>query len=589
MGIPGLFKNCIQKYNNSNVYSNNSQNDSNGDSGVNGDSSSHNSKKIINTSIRKGVKNRLFLDFNCAVYYVLKPEMKSQDTLIIHTLAYLDTLCSMIDDLELIYIALDGVPPRAKMEQQRSRRFHSVVKKRKAQTINEKYGNDLDKTNYNFEIDTNMITPGTEFMDKLSNEIKKHIATNKTYNNIKVIFSDSNCPGEGEHKILDYIRDNPHGDECNSIIYGLDGDLIMLSLVSRQQNLYLLREAVQYGGYAKEFEGHKYLFLDIDNLILALLDDFQSFMSYELDRTLSNKYIDDYIVLCFVLGNDFVPKIHWYSLYEGGHGRLLRAYFEVHNATEEFLVDKESMKLNIKMLMDIFQTIAFNEDKTIGYYMNKRKRLKINVNSDMSERERQQKLIDFYPLQYLDIERVIDPKSYMWRKQYYKLCFNCSDSSDNMNMICKYYIKTIIWNFKYYFKGCSDWSFYYPYHYSPTALDIYRYLETVSTYNSINTGFNNKSKPLQQQTLLLMVLPYQSKHLMADSISKNLENNRSIMNIYFPKSYSLNVAFHMYYYECAANIPKLDLNTVSRFINNCKLSSSEKKRNIVGSVFIKDS
>ena len=572
MGIPGLFKNCIQKYNNSS----------------NMGTSDSNSKKIINTSIREGVKNRLYLDFNCAIYYVLKPEMKSQDTLIIHTLAYLDTLCSMIDDLELIYIALDGVPPRAKMEQQRSRRFHSVVKKKKAQKINDKYGNDLDKTNYNFEIDTNMITPGTEFMDRLSKEIRNHISTKKNYNNIKVIFSDSNCPGEGEHKILDHIRDNPHGDECNSIIYGLDGDLIMLSLVSRQKNLYLLREAVQYGGYAKEFEGHKYLFLDIDSLIVALLDDFQSYMSYDLDMNLANNYIDDYIVLCFILGNDFVPKIYWFSLYEGGHGKLIRAYFEVHNSTEEFLVNKETMKMNVKMLMDIFQALAFNEDKSVAYYMNKRQRLRINVNSDMSERERQQKLIDFYPLQYLDVEKVIEPKSYMWRKQYYKLCFNCVDSAINLEAICKAYIKTIIWNFNYYFKHCCDWSFYYPYHYSPTALDIYRYLETVSNYSSISGGFNTNSKPLKQQTLLLMVLPFQSRELMANSISKNLELSNSIMNIYFPKSYTLNVAFHMYYYECTANIPKLDIDIVNTFINSCKLSSKEKERNTIGNLFIKD-
>ena len=95
MGIPGLFKNCIQKYNN--LFDN----------------------KIIQTFMRETitklqnestvtspVKNHLFLDFNCAVYYALKPEMKSEEVLITHTLAYLDTLCKLVPNLDLLYIAI---------------------------------------------------------------------------------------------------------------------------------------------------------------------------------------------------------------------------------------------------------------------------------------------------------------------------------------------------------------------------------------------------------------------------------------------------------------------------------------------------
>ena len=50
--------------------------------------------------------------------------------------------------------------------------------------------------------------------------------------NVKnIIISASDEPGEGEHKIFEYIR--THQDEhknSNTIIYGLDADLIMLTL-----------------------------------------------------------------------------------------------------------------------------------------------------------------------------------------------------------------------------------------------------------------------------------------------------------------------------------------------------------------------
>ena len=272
MGIPGFFNNCIVKFNvpndprvirtdlksMENIHLNNDNNDNN------------------NNSSNSNSKTKLFLDFNCAIYYVLKPEFKTDETLIIHTIEYLDSLVKIFDNLDLLYIAIDGVPPRAKMEQQRSRRFHSVCKKKKANEINEKYGNELDKTVYNTHIDTNMITPGTEFMSKLTKAIRKHLSTSELYNNKKVIFSDSSIPGEGEHKILSYIKTNTFIDNDEIVIYGLDGDLIMLSMIANRKNMYLLREAVQYGGFSKYYNGHKYLFFDIDNLKDAIIDSFNS-------------------------------------------------------------------------------------------------------------------------------------------------------------------------------------------------------------------------------------------------------------------------------------------------------------------------
>lgn len=564
MGIPGLFRSCIQKYNESSK------------------------DKVIQIDVRNG-RNHLFLDFNCAIYYVLKPEMKTNETLIIHTIEYLDTLCKLIPNLDTVYIALDGVPPRAKMEQQRSRRFHSVCKKKKALNINTKYGNHLDKTNYNFNLDTNMITPGTVFMKELSLAIRKHLSDNNFYDNKKIIFSDSSMPGEGEHKILDYIRENNINEDDNIIIYGLDGDLIMLSLVSQRSNLYLLREAVQYGGYAKHFEGHKYLFLNIDNLYKSILLEFQSSMVFELDYEKGHRYIDDYIFLCFILGNDFVPKIHWYSLYDGGHDKLINIYFEIHNNTEEFLVDRTNMTINRIMLMDIFQMLSLNENYAIKKLFKKREKLRIPVKEDMSERERQQLLVDFYPLQYLNVEKNIDPYSPKWRQRYYKTCFQFNNNPDNIKMVTNEYLKTLVWNFHYYFKECPDWDFYYPFHYSPTTADIYYAIENIKQTDLKKAFDFNKNKPIEPQTLLLMVLPNNSSSLMAIDIHNHLLKGNEHLSIYFPKKYTLNVAFHKYYYECTANIPKMKTKFIEKFIkDNCKLTNDELERNKKGELFIKN-
>lgn len=581
MGIPGIFNNCIVKFNTPNdpksIIKSGLEDIDIEDNEINNEKNGNNQDNIDT----KNSKVKLFLDFNCAIYYVLKPEFKDEDTLIVYTLEYLDTLVKVCKDVDLLYIALDGVPPRAKMEQQRSRRFHSVCKKKKANEINLKYGTELDKTNYNFNIDTNMITPGTTFMFKLANAIREHLSTKELYKNIKVVFSDASIPGEGEHKILSYIKSREFDKNDKLVIYGLDGDLIMLSMIANKPNIYLLREAAQYGGYSKEYFGHKYLFLHIDNLKYALIDSFKS-VAYEVAEREKDKFIVDYIFLCFILGNDFVPKIHWFSLYEGGHSRLLTAYFEIFNHSEEHLI-YDDFKINHIMLMDIFQYLMNYEERAIKSTLKKRKTFKLPINKDMTERERQQLLSDYLPMNHLSIEQDIDPYSYNWRHRYYKTCFGFNGSKENINSVTEAYLKTLKWNLDYYFKGCNNWSWYYPYHYAPTAQDLFNAMETCN----INSFTFTKDEPIDSQNLLLMVLPYESRNLMANDIRKKLETNLDDIMIYFPKEYNLNLPFHRYYYECSAIIPRFDYSIVKAFLKKCRFNSDEIERSVIRSVFIK--
>jgi 5'-3' exonuclease len=610
MGVPKLFHSLIQQYHHN-------------------DTSNPTGYYIIRKDIDNGLPIHLYFDFNSAIYQVLKPEIKTEDTLITHVVAYLDSLCNAIgtDKCALVYIALDGVPPMGKIHQQRIRRFHSICRNNRMRKINSNVGNmgsvagvcnvaRVDNSREGGEIDTNMITPGTAFMHSLGLAIKKYILERTASNpgKIKYIFSDSSIPGEGEHKLIHHIREAKrlridgtpedrilYGKEHNTVIYALDNDLIMLALTLGIDNLYLFRESAEYGQFAMIHEGRRYLFMDISELEEALIQNFRETYGCSKIETAAEKrrYLEDYVFLGMLLGNDFMPKTHWFSIAEGGFERLLSAYWQIHNHTEAYMIDRATMIINTEMLCDMMYLIKEQEQEAVESLFAKRRRAKIHIRNDCTEQERQVLLMDFYPLQHLHIERAIDPWRAGWRERYYKICFNMdSTQSDNLAMITQSYLKTLVWNFHYYFNTCISWDWAYTFPYAPSWHDIYNELVMHKNINVSSGGSGSgsgssakklfhfaPSKPIDSQTLLLMVLPWASKRYMASSIAKKLEENDCPMRVYFPKKYGLNVAFHRFYHECTPIIYKMDLGKVAKFIKSCNLTEDELKRNLEGKVY----
>lgn len=632
MGVPKLFHSIIEQYHHNAITN---------PTGYN----------IITKEINNNLPTHFYLDFNGGIYQCIKPEIKTEETLILHVVEYLELVCNCIPNLELIYIALDGVPVGGKISQQRLRRHHSICRTNRSRKIIEAFGTDNEKTKNineisNNEIDTNMITPGTHFMYNLSLAIKRKIhECGSVFANKTVIFSDASIPGEGEHKLIHHIREGQHkavngidkeralyGREHNTVIYGMDGDLIFLSLSLHLDNIYLFREANEYGNFAKIYMQanicKKFLFMDIYELTNAILSQFKSIYFCNIEEHTKYKYIDDYIFLGMLLGNDFMPKTHWFSIAEGGYERLLSAYWQIHNHTEKFLVNTYSMAINTEMLCDLIYIVKEQEQEAIVSLFAKRRKARIHVKDDMSERERQQMLVDFYPLQHLYVEQEIEPTRERWRDRYYKICLHMENRPENREMVCRSYIKTLVWNFHYYFDsntdndsstindsntstindsrdindsrtinnnnnnnteiiGCISWDWVYNFDYGPTWVDLYDELVLHKNINITNKLFQfGKSKPIDQQTLLFMVLPWASRRFMANDISRQISN--SAMQIYFPKRYALNVAFHRYYYECTPLIYKMTLEKVKTFIKDCKLTDDEKKRNCKGQLFIHD-
>ena len=174
--------------------------------------------------------NNVYLDCNSIIYdsiskidfKTLEPE-KQTDAIISMVCNKIEEYIMQLKPNKCVYIAFDGVAPVAKLDQQRDRRFKSIYQSNITRSILKTTGSD--------PWNTAAITPGTIFMKKLNDECRRYFSKPSKYSLDNIILSGSDCYGEGEHKLFEHIRNNPekHREEV-TIIYGLDADLIMLSI-----------------------------------------------------------------------------------------------------------------------------------------------------------------------------------------------------------------------------------------------------------------------------------------------------------------------------------------------------------------------
>lgn len=498
--------------------------------------------------------NHLFMDCNSIVYdafHSLEEDntthLSIEDRVINKVCVNIKDYISYIKPTKTLYISFDGVAPLAKMEQQRTRRHRS------------KFLSSLQKKEGGW--DTCAITPGTEFMKKLTNRIKYDFK--EGYKNIykteNIVISSSDEPGEGEHKLFQYVREKDIKIDDNVAVYGLDSDLIMLSLYHLKfcKNMFIFRDTPEFFRSKLVFKNSTSLihFLDIQKLGESI----QAEMSCGAK---SERRIYDYVFMCYLLGNDFLPHFPSLNIRTHGMGVLLDVYrMKVGNYYDRFFVDEKNRIdwRNVKTF--IYELATLEKDFLNKEYMHRDEYCKNKLQSKKMDDEDR---INNLPLFYRKEEMYICPREEDWEVRYYKSLFHMTRvNNGDIKDICMNYLEGLEWVHYYYTSECLHWKWKYKYHYPPLISDLLKSIPNgENSFIEKNRELRKyKNEPYTSTLQLCYVLP-KTSFVLLDKKGWELTKRN---NKYYVDKFEFMWAFCRFFWESHVILPEIQTSTLENW------------------------
>jgi 5'-3' exonuclease len=415
-----------------------------------------------------------------------------------------------------VYIALDGVVPYAKIRQQRFRRFKSSV----ATTDS---------------WDTNAITPGTNFMHTMGNALRKVGSIHGW------IISDTDEPGEGEHKLLRWLLSNPI-KEGPVIVYGLDADLILLCLMAGDKlgpeyPIYLLREAMAFGKLVRVN--------DTANVDLCFFQVSVLRESLQRGTEWSKSQFYDYIFGMSFCGNDFLPTGLSLRIRDEGHSILLSGLYSLWSSKKNLVVIESdgSIRPNAEGLKAFAKWMILQEERLIITTVRRKLSARHGENEEdnLPLIEQAEKPL----IQQTEDGIVLHPS---WQGIYAGLALGENTLERRASCVSEYW-RGWCWILDYYQGRPVDLEWVYPGGYPPTWSDLVQYFRLPLS------GQNQSEKiPLKPQEQLALVLPMRSWNLLLKTPYRNLP---AMIPQLWPQGFHLETFGKRFGWECEPMIPML--------------------------------
>jgi 5'-3' exonuclease len=490
-----------------------------------------------------------------------------------------ESILCMVNPRKRLVLCVDGIAPKSKMKQQRQRRFKASsdrVSSAKSPTISEN-----SKTlSESIKFDINSITAGTEFMDRMTRYIERFIfnrvKNDYRWNHLEVVFSSEKVPGEGESKIFQYIRTKVSSSDINCV-QGMDADIIMLSLGCQNQNMYILRDDM----YSTDSDYTLINIRDIRPELSHMMNwDLSSktqrvpgqhrcstqpdkrklpFRTEEYSTFIPQLAINDFVFICFICGNDFLPLIQSVEIVNNGIDKIIKIYKKACKRNGHMVTRDENnlADYNKYSLAQFFEILENKEEK----YLNEKISQKGKYYQDLILEECSRINLNT-GLYSIDIN--------MYRDRYTLAHFGDSDVSPSLQ-----YLTGLKWTLSYYLNGVKSWNWYYPYHYSPCVSSLKR--------STLSAMFPSpvKTSPVTPFEQLLCVLPPESASLIPPALQNILTSLDSPLRQYIPDHIDVDKSGKYADWEGVVIIPMVDFADIKTEYENAlpNLSKEENDRN----------
>jgi 5'-3' exonuclease len=513
MGIPSYFKHILDRY-----------------------------KYLLKPADDKTKATTLLVDFNCLIYgcvraptmpiYTYEGRVEWEATLLKHIREYVLEIWVTAGKPTDVYLAVDGVVPMAKIRQQRLRRFKSVWMAGQESALGVRSEDTWD---------TNSITPGTAFMEKLSVELGALCSKHGW------ILSGAEYEGEGEQKLMQWIRER--GAEWftgkNIFVYGLDADLIILSMLhagsgsGATAQWSILREKQEFGKLGAA-SASKFLLLNVTKMVEVLFPEVAQ----------RPAYLYDYVGGMCLLGNDFVPHNLGVSLREHGHDRLEAALRDLHAEGLTLLIkDDGKYTWNKTALEKILAAWAATESE--DHLAAFKQKYKMRGPTPRNDTEWKLAPLQNLPLDWADEKRLWDTENLLdgWKGQYYVEGSSLVSEGD-IQVRCKDYCTGLQWIIDYYTgQREPSWEWMYSWTYPPLWSDLLNYSKA---HAALPVPPVQLGKRLQPQEQLSLVLPLESWGLIRNAGLSRLPQKASA---FWPKKFQFMSLGKRWLWECPPRIP----------------------------------
>ncbi|XP_046562363.1 LOW QUALITY PROTEIN: 5'-3' exoribonuclease 1-like [Haliotis rubra] len=592
--------------------------------------------------------DNLYLDMNGIIHICSHPEDDNphfritEEKIFSDIFHYIEFLFRIIKPRKVFYMAVDGVAPRAKMNQQRGRRFRSA---REAEDLIKKAQEKGEVLPTEKRFDSNCITPGTEFMVRLQEQLKyfvvQKISTDPLWQGPEVYLSGHETPGEGEHKVMDFIRYeksqpgyDPNTRHC---LYGLDADLIVLGLATHEPHFSLLREEVRFGG--KRERNKRPSTPEETTFHLLHLSLLREYLDYEFSALRKKKLpfpydvegiIDDWILMGFLVGNDFIPHLPNLHINHDALPYLWRTYEEVLPSLDGYLNEGGHLnlkrfekylealaKFDIEKFSDQFTDMKWMESKLGKKHVNEAA-AKAAQEENERKKERKKSFNDTNP--FAALEGVVDEfdpslsdsgadtftepteettlsdlsdddvdtfaaEFRQHKRNYYmdKLDYH-TVTPEVLQDQARGYVTAIQWILLYYFEGVPSWSWFYPHHYAP-------YISDVKDFSDMKMEFH-LGKPFLPFQQLMAVLPAASKDLLPEAFRGLMTMDTSPIIDFYPVNFKTDLNGKQQDWEAVVLIPFIKeerlLETMQPKYDSMTKAESARNKHGPSTVFVYD-